>query len=449
MKLCILGGGGFRTPFVHQALLRDEHPRRVDTVTLYDTDADRLAVMTSVLAAMAEPFAHPPRVLATTDLAEAVRGSDFVFAAVRVGGVHGRVCDERVALDLGVLGQETTGPGGLAYALRTVPVMDRIATTIRELAPDAFVLNFTNPAGILTETMRDVLGDRVVGICDTPSGLGRRIAGSLGLDPGEVTLDYVGLNHLGWLRRVLHRGRDVLPDLFADEPALAELEEGEVFGTDWLRTFGVVPNEYLYYWYRHREALAAILAAPATRGEELERSQTAFYSAAAAGGDVASLWRSTVQQRHDSYMADARATPRPAGTGTPETDPEQQGYAGVALAVMAAIGRDERASAILNVRNGTTVAALPSDAVVEVPCIVDGNGAHPLATPPPDAHQLGLMSAVKAVERHVITAARTGSRGEALQAFALHPLVGSLSVARDLLDGYIARIPEVRAVFER
>ena len=183
MKLCILGGGGFRTPYVYQALLRDTGSPRVQEVSLYDVDEQRLAAMRLILTQLAEPFADAPIVKPSTDLAEAVTGSDFVFAALRVGGLEGRRCDEHVALDLSVLGQETTGPGGLAYAIRTVPVMVQIAQRIAELAPDAYVMNFTNPAGIITEAMQTVLGDRVLGICDTPSGLGRRVAGLLGSGP--------------------------------------------------------------------------------------------------------------------------------------------------------------------------------------------------------------------------------------------------------------------------
>lgn len=452
MKLCILGGGGFRTPYVYQALLRDGGSPRITEVALYDVDEQRLRVMVTILSQLAGPFPDAPTLRPTTVLAEAIHGSDFVFAALRVGGLEGRRCDEHVALDLNLLGQETTGPGGLAYALRTVPVMVLIARLIAELAPLAYVMNFTNPAGIITEAMQTVLGDRVLGICDTPSGLGRRVAELLGLDAGRTQLDYVGLNHLGWLRRLLYDGRDVLPDLLADEALLGQLEEGQVFGLDWIRSLGALPNEYLYYYYFHRDAVRAIIAAGTTRGDFLARTQQEFYDQAAApGADAAELWRRTVARRNASYMAEARGGTQehPVGEREIETDPSQQGYAGVALAVMAAISRNERAMMILNVRNGATVTGLPPDAVIEVPAVVDANGVHPLSTPQPDLHQLGLMAQVKDVERHVISSARSGSRAEAVQAFALHPLVDSVRVAEQLVAGYIAAIPEVAAVLTR
>jgi 6-phospho-beta-glucosidase len=452
MKLAILGGGGFRTPYVYQALLRDHAEPRITEVALYDVDAQRLAVMQRLLGELAADFPSAPTVQPTTDLAAAVAGSDFVFAALRVGGLEGRRCDEHVALDLNVLGQETTGPGGLAYAIRTVPVMVGAARVIAELAPNAYVMNFTNPAGIITEAMQTVLGDRVLGICDTPSGLGRRVAELLGLDHTRLQLDYVGLNHLGWMRAIRYQGRDVLPQLLTADDLLGSLEEGEVFGTDWIRTLGAIPNEYLYYYYANRDAVRAIVDSGSTRGDFLARTQAEFYDRAHATGDgIADLWRRTVARRSASYMAEARGGTQdePAGLRAEETDPAQQGYAGVALGVMAAISRNERQTMILNVRNGTTIAGLPADAVVEVPTMVDANGVHPLATEPPDLHQLGLMAQVKAVERHTIAAALSGSRSEALLAFALHPLVDSVSVARSLLDGYLARIPEVAAVLTR
>lgn len=452
MKLCILGGGGFRTPYVYQALLRDTGSPRVDEVALYDVDEVRLHAMVAILTELAADFPDAPVLTPTTDLHRAVEGSDYVFAALRVGGLEGRRCDEHVALDLNVLGQETTGPGGLAYAIRTVPVMVRAAEVIRDLAPNAYVMNFTNPAGIITEAMQTVLGDRVLGICDTPSGLGRRVAGMLGLDHTRVQMDYVGLNHLGWMRRVMYDGRDVLPELMADDERLGAMEEGHVFGLDWIRSLGSIPNEYLFYYYFNRDAVRLIVGSGKTRGDFLAESQSAFYDRASAAGDgVAALWRETVERRSASYMAEAKGGTQdePLDPKERETDPSHQGYAGVALGVMAAISRNERQTMILNVRNNGTIAGLPRDAVVEVPTMVDANGVHPMTTDQPDLHQIGLMSQVKAVERHTIAAALTGSKDEALKAFALHPLVDSVSVARDLVRGYVDRIPEVAAVLTK
>jgi 6-phospho-beta-glucosidase len=435
MKLTILGGGGFRVPLVYGALLGDQRDPRIDRVSLHDVDPARLGAIRHVLAQLADGVGDAPTVSTTTDLDEALTETDFVFSAIRVGGLEGRTIDEHVALDQGVLGQETTGPGGLAFGLRTVPVATAIAKRVAEVAPDAWVINFTNPAGMITEAMQRVLGDRVIGICDSPIGLTRRAARALGLDPTRTFGDYVGLNHLGWLRRLVYDGVDLMPRLLADDTALQTVEEARLFGHEWVRALGCLPNEYLYYYYYGRESVAAIRGESATRGDFLLRQQRGFYAAVTEDpGHALREWHRVRRERDETYMADVRGE---AGTGERETsDVEGGGYEGVALAFMGAVMRGEQTSMILNVRNGGAVPGLPSDAVVEVPCHVDGAGARPLAADPLEGHQLGLLQQVKSVERLTIEAALTGSGASAVKALALHPLIDSVSTARRLLDVY-------------
>ncbi|MFF8633298.1 6-phospho-beta-glucosidase [Streptomyces pilosus] len=439
MRLTILGGGGFRVPLVYGALLGDHAEGRVTRLVLHDVDAARLRAIARVLAEQAAGVPDAPEVTWTTDLDEALRGADFVFSAIRVGGLEGRADDERVALAEGVLGQETVGAGGIAYGLRTVPVAVDIARRVARFAPDAWVINFTNPAGLVTEAMAHHLGDRVIGICDSPVGLGRRIARVLGADPGEAWIDYVGLNHLGWVRGLRIAGRDELPRLLADPTLLGSFEEGRLFGADWLRSLGAVPNEYLHYYYFNREAVDAYRRAERTRGAFLHDQQARFY-AGTRDPEVSALtlWDRTRAEREATYMAENREA---AGAGEREADDLSGGYEKVALALMRAIARDERATLILNVRNRGTLSPLDAEAVIEVPCLVDANGAHPVSVDPLPAHATGLVCAVKAVEREVLAAARSGSRARAVAAFALHPLVDSVTVARRLVDGYTAVHP--------
>lgn len=439
MKLTILGGGGFRVPLVYGALLRDHAEGRVTHVVLHDVDDGRLRAIARVLAEQAAGVPDAPEVTATTDLDEALRGADFVFSAIRVGGLEGRAHDERVALAEGVLGQETVGAGGIAYGLRTVPVAVGIARRVARLAPDAWVINFTNPAGLVTEAMSRHLGDRVIGICDSPVGLGRRIARVLGARPREAWVDYVGLNHLGWVRGLRVAGRDELPRLLADPALLGSFEEGRLFGTDWLRSLGAIPNEYLHYYYFNREAVHACREAKQTRGAFLRDQQARFYAGVADPSVPArDLWDRTRAEREATYMAENRET---AGAGDREEEDLSGGYEDVALALMRAIARDERTTLILNVRNRGTLSPLDAEAVIEVPCLVDASGAHPVSVDPLPGHATGLVCAVKAVEREVLTAARSGSRATAVKAFALHPLVDSVNVARRLVDGYTAAHP--------
>nr|WSX48937.1 6-phospho-beta-glucosidase [Streptomyces sp. NBC_00974] len=445
MRLTILGGGGFRVPLVYGALLGDHAEGRVSHVTLYDEDAGRLGAVARVLAdqAAAAGVTDAPCVTATTDLDEALRGADFVFSAIRVGGLEGRAADERIALAEGVLGQETVGAGGIAYGLRTVPVARALARRIARTAPEAWVINFTNPAGVVTEAMAEELGERVIGICDSPVGLGRRIARLLGARPQDAWIDYVGLNHLGWVRGLRIGGRDELPRLLADAEALESFEEGRLFGAEWLRSLGAIPNEYLHYYYFNRDTVRAYQEVKQTRGAFLRDQQRGFYAEAArpglGAGAALSAWDRTRAEREATYMAENREV---AGVGDrDESDLESGGYEKVALALMRAIARDERATLILNVRNRGTLAVLDAEAVIEVPCLVDANGAHPVAVDPLPLHAVGLVTSVKAVEREVLAAAAGGSRATAVKAFALHPLVDSVGVARRLVDGYAAEHP--------
>jgi 6-phospho-beta-glucosidase len=285
----------------------------------------------------------------------------------------------------------------------------------------------------------------VIGICDSPVGLVRRAARAAGADPDApgFSYDYVGLNHLGWLSGLTADGRELLPGLLADPAALGSFEEGRLFGAEWLSALGSLPNEYLHYYYFRREALAAVRSADATRGEFLHRRQSEFFTAAdEAGGpggangpgggpSAYDLWERARLEREETYMAENRAA-----TGGWQRDPHDLdggGYDKVALALMRAIARDERAVLILNVPGGGVVSALDPDAVVEVPCEVGAFGARPLAVAAPDEHQAGLMLALKSVERAAIEAATTGSRAAALRALVRHPLVDSAAAASRIL----------------
>ena len=437
----MLGGGGFRVPLVYQALTAGSP---ITEVVLHDVSASRLAAIRAVLHEMSAAHPGAPDVRVATDLDDALAGARFVFSAIRVAGLAGRTVDERVALAHGLLGQETTGPGGIAYGLRSVPVAVQVARRVAAVAPGAWVINFTNPAGMITEAMQGVLGERVIGICDSPVGLVRRAADALRAT-GDLAVDYVGLNHLGWLRGLRVDGVDQLPRLLADDAALAGIEEVRLMGADWVRSIGALPNEYLYYYYNTREAVAAIRCAPSTRGEFLCRQQERFYLEVAADPrDAWRRWDSVRRERDASYMAESREA-----TGAGEraaADVAVGGYQQVALELMAALSGGPTRTMILNVRNGSAVPGLPPAAVVEVPCVVGAHGVTPLATTPLSGSMLGLLQQVKAVEQDTIEAALTGSAALALRAFAQHPLVDSVGVAKDLLASYRAQQPGLAAL---
>lgn len=430
MRVVIVGGGGFRVPLVVAELQRTDFP--VDELVLLDVSAERLQVMAAVL--QDAPF--PVRT--TTDRANALAGADIVFVAIRVGGLDGRVRDERAGLDLGLLGQETVGVGGLRYAYRTVPEVDALAAAVAQHALGAWVVSLTNPAGLVTEAMAEVLGSRVIGVCDSPVALTRRAAAAAGADPGRslagltdaLEVDYLGLNHLGWLRGLRSGEHDLLARLLAEPDRLDRFEEGRLFGADVITALGAIPNEYLYWYYAEREALRDVLAAGRTRAEHVRERQLDFYGRAAADPEqAAALWRAADDERNASYFAELREGERD------EADLAAGGYESVAVALAASLtGVAGPARLILDVANGATVAALPADAVIETVCTVDTTGARPLPGAPPTLDQLGLMAAVKASERDLLAAARTGSRPQILRALVEHPLVRSVDAARALVD---------------
>ena len=437
MKLAIIGGGGFRVPLVYGALLRR---RPFDEIVLHDVDADRLERIAQVLEGQAAEHGEKLPFRTTTDLDDALEGAGFVFTAVRVGGLEGRTIDEGVPLGHGVLGQETIGPGGICFALRTIPTMVDLAERTVRRAPGAWLVNFTNPAGMVTEALQQVVGDRAVGICDTPSGLCRRVAAALGASAEDLRFDYFGLNHLGWLKGVHDATGDRLPELLADDDALERLEEGRVFGAEWLRSLGMIPNEYLYYFYF--DTVAALGERP--RGAYLLEQQAGFYAAADDSPEQAlARWRAAKEERDRTYMAEARN----GHEGESHAEDEPGGYEAEALAVVEAIAGDAGAVRILNVANRSALPFLDERAVVEVPTVVSAAGMRPIAVGQVPDHARALMDTVKAVERATIEAALTGSTALAVKALALHPLVPSVTAARAIFAGYRERFPVLEQRF--
>ncbi len=442
MKLALIGAGGFRTPAIYRALLTEPIAARFGDVVLHDPDPSRLerigGVLQGIDAELGTRLAHRT----TGDLRDAVEGADVVYCAIREGGIEGRLTDERIAVENGAIGQETTGAGGIAFALRTVPAVTEIAEAVSELAPAALFINFTNPAGLVCEAARRVLGDRVVGICDAPADMCARVAAALGRPADELWFDYFGINHLGWLRSVLHRGDDLLPELLADDGRLAGFEEGRLFDGEWLRAVGMLPNEYLSYYYSQREVLDEMRRGN-LRAARLVDLQRVFYEG---NGDPLAQWRTTIAEREGSYMAEAWA-----GRGV-EMEPvaaerESGGYGAIALQIVDAVFSNRPRVMILNAANRSSMPFLDEQAVVEVPCVVGPGGVMPVAIGDVPMEAKGLILQVRAAERAAIDAALSGSRRGALRALALHPLVPSVDVAERILAGYLREHPALSGRF--
>jgi len=482
MKLAILGGGGVRIPlFVRGVLARPG--ATFSEICLFEPDQTRRDTIGRLSVAVAGALGHRDVVRVTADAEEAFTGADFVFSAIRVGGDRGRLIDEEVALRRGLVGQETTGPGGCAMALRTIPVVLAYCETLARCAPGAVLINFTNPAGLITQAVSLHAAVSAVGVCDTPSSALDRLAEFLGADRGSVAFSYAGLNHLGWISSFRVAGREHIGTLLARYDELQRFDHRfAAFDAGFVRRLGAIPTEYDYYFYEPRRYVEAVAQAGASRGADVLRLNSGLLADVAKAfdaGDVHDAWRAYVTQmgiRRASYMrtdmagegmplaapaADALARDTgddagdlgPAGGPAPDTahnadglgpagggaDIRPGGYEGVALQVIAALTGRRPGAVIVNTRNGASLPFLDPDDVVEVPAHIDGGGVAPLAGGVLPRSARGLVTQVKEYEREVVNAAVTGDAERAALALALHPLVPGVTVAREMISEYRER----------
>lgn len=454
MKLAILGGGGVRMPdFVHALLSRRQ--QLFDEIVLFEPDALRRATTARLAVEIAAVLGQADTVRITSEVEDAFAGSDFVFSAIRVGGDRGRVIDEEVALSRGVVGQETTGPGGCAMALRTIPVILDYCRILQAVAPRATLVNFTNPAGIVTQAIASHGGVRAVGVCDTPSGTLERIGEFLGVKDAPVSFSYGGLNHLGWVVSFRVDGEERIEELVARYDELqrfdhrfAALDEGLV------RRAGAIPTEYVFYYYDPKRYVDGVCHAGSSRGEDvlaLNEELLAGLAAAFADGDVHDAWATysrLMGVRRDTYMrtdteganGQSEARQHRLAAGPPPLRGERVGgYAGVALQVIAGLTGEHPGEVIVNTPNGTCLPFLEPDDVVEVPALVHEGGLAPLATSPLPRSARGLVTEVKQYERAVVEAAVTGDAALAGLALAMHPLVPGVTAAREMMSEYRQR----------
>lgn len=446
MKTAVIGGGGFRTPTLHGCLVHVADRVGIDEIVLHDPDAERLATIGAVIEGLDRErggTAVPLRT--TTVLEDAVDDAGAVLAAIRVDGGEARTIDEEVPLSLGVLGQETVGPGGIAFALRTIPVMRGIANVVRERAPIAWFVNFTNPAGIVTQAVRDVLGERAVGICDSPAALCARVAATLRRSPHSLAFDYAGLNHLGWLLAARTAdGEDALPGLLADDDRLARIEEARLFGSERLRALGAIPNEYLLYLDRAQEITEAFRRDGA-RGAIVQAQQRAFFLEASPDepADALAAWRRARDARHGTYLAEgwaaARSEPPTGSAPGRDAGPGDEGYAAVAADFLAASAAAEPTPLILDAPSGGRLDGVEDGEIAEVACEVSRDGVRPVRGRSLPDEAARLVRRIKEVERLTLRAALEGSRRLALEAIAAHPVVPRREVAERILDAYLQR----------
>jgi 6-phospho-beta-glucosidase len=403
MKIAVVGGGSTYTPELVSGLSR----LAVDDFVLHDIDAERRQVVGGMAARMLAHAGYAGGLSVTDDLDAAVEGADFVLFQIRVGGQTARLHDETAPLACGCIGQETTGAGGFAKAMRTVPIVLEIAERVRELAaPGAWIVDFTNPVGIVTRALLDE-GHRAVGLCNVAIGFQRLFAGWLGVEPGRVVVDQVGLNHLTWVRAVHVDGRDELPalltehgDAIADEIDLPRRVLDEL---------GAVPSYYLRYFYAHDAVFRE-------QQDGIPRAQA-----------VADIERELLQLYRDPTLVDKPVLLMQRGGAY---------YSEAALGLIASLTSGDGAVHEVDIRNGDTLAGLAGDDVIEVPARVGVDGPVPLAQAPLAPELLGLVQHVAAYERLTVRAAISRDPVDARKALLAHPLIGQL----ELVDGLLERL---------
>jgi 6-phospho-beta-glucosidase len=448
MKLTIVGGGGVRTPLLINSILRRAERLKLEELCLMDIQADQLHVIGTLVKKLVSQAGSAVRVTATTQVQEALEGARYIITTIRVGAEPGRVLDEKIALNHGVLGQETTGPGGFAMALRSIPAILDYARLLEKYSPGAWMLNFTNPSGLVTQALFEAGFERAVGICDGANLAQHAVAHWFDLKPNQLRAEVFGLNHLSWTRRVLQDGKDLLhPVLY--EPAFRQMTNLRLFEPELIREINMYLNEYLFYFYYREEALRQINLEEQTRGEKVRLINQQIFgqikkiNPEAHPLEALAVYYKFNEQRSSSYMPYTVSQNQVVPAEIPEhlnrtQEEEEEGYAGVALNIMEAMETGEPLYTGLNVPNRGAIAGMAEDDVVEVSCRVDGSGIHPLPIGEIPAHQLQLMGMVKLYERLTVKAVRSRSRQQAVMALMNHPLVLSYSLASKLVDEYLA-----------
>ena len=403
LKVCVIGAGSTYTPELVEGFIVRKKELSVSRISLMDIDKEKLSIVGSLAVRMVEKAGLNAKVELTTNRKKAIEGADFILTQIRVGGIPARIRDEHIPIEFGVIGQETTGPGGFAKAMRTIPVMLDIARDIEKYAPNAWWINFTNPSGIITETLLKHSKTNVIGLCNVPIGMTKSLATKLECKPEDLFLTYVGLNHLSWITKVTVKGQDV-----TKEAVKKSLKGRAKEDAAWMRTYGMIPNGYLHYYYARDQVIENLKKAEKTRGEI-----------------VAEVEASLLKKYQNPNL---KRKPK---------ELEKRGgahYSTAAVSLASAIYNNKKELHIVNTRNQGTIPCLPYDCAIETNCVIDGRGAHPLSIGEIPVEIRGLLQAVKTYEELAVKAGVKGSKKLALQALVAHPLVPSFTVAKELLD---------------
>jgi 6-phospho-beta-glucosidase len=411
-KLTVVGGGSSYTPELIEGFIQHENDLPIGEIVLFDVDAERLELVGGMAQRMLQYAELDTRLTLSRDRPAAVEGAEFVLSSMRVGQMAARIRDEKIPLKYGVVGQETTGPGGTLKAWRTIPATLAIAHDMERHAPGAWYVNFTNPSGIITEALLKHTGLKAVGLCNNPINMHGMLAAFFGVEEQAVFMEWVGLNHVNWIRRVYVHGKDVTGELIDCLEAKGGGEMAANLSPDLIRTLGVIPGGYLQYYYDHPRKLEEARSVEKSRGERVLEVEQALFK----------------------KYADPNQVTKP-----PEL--AQRGgarYSEAAVNLILSLVLDRRDIQIVVARNGNSLPDLPPDVSVEVPCLIGAHGVTPISMGPlPDSIRT-LCQQAKGWESATVKAGVTGSRRDAILAMLLNPLVPSYSAAVALVDEMLA-----------
>lgn len=416
LKLAVIGAGSTYTPELVEGIIKRRNELPVTELYLMDIDPLKLEIVGGLARRMMAASGMPARTVLTAELEEAVRGADFIICQIRVGKLAARVRDEQIPLRHDLIGQETTGAGGFMKALRTIPELSRIAGIIERLAPEAWLINFTNPSGIMAEMLLDRHRVKTIGLCNVPINMERDARKRIPPERASgAAVEYVGLNHLSWVTEIYLDGKGILADqLRGNFPTYRPANLPKIdFEPELLRELGAIPSGYLTYYYYRERSLAHLKQEPRTRGEVCREIEA----------ELLQLYRQPDLHEKPALL-------------------ERRGghlYSEAAISLVSAIYNDKKEEHVVNVRNQGALPFMEERDVVEIRCVVDGNGARPLPMPHfANEHIIGMMRALKAYERLTVQAGLSGDRGLALQALLNHPLVGDYGKARAVLEEMLA-----------
>ena len=439
MKIALIGAAGVRTPLLVHGLSGLSPHLRLDELALWDTDGERLKIIGRVAEAMGTRSGLGARLKAYKNPTDALQGADYVITSIRAGGIEARIKDETIALSHGLVGQETVGAGGFACAMRNLAAMLDYARLIERVAPRATIINFTNPVGIISQALLQHSAVKIIGVCDTPLETFESIAHALGQSPFELRFDYLGLNHLGWVRSVLdNHNNDLLPRVLSSPETIQKCYRHGLFPPEFIQRLALLPTEYLYFYYFPKAAYENTKRGGQSRGQAIANMNEKLFQALARAdnGELVEIYENYLRERNASYFS-IEATAGARRKESQQLYSEFSGYERIALLVLQALHSPKSSLIPLTVRNNGALEDLEHNDAVEVPCQVSSAGVTATSVGGAPHAVRSLLRRVKEFERLTVRAAVEKSYEVAVAALRMNPLVDDAETAKQILGEYV------------